>query len=54
MTKKRSSPIAKFPSAVSIPRGFAEVFQELKKKIQEARLSAAVAVNQRLSNCIGK
>jgi predicted nuclease of restriction endonuclease-like (RecB) superfamily len=48
MTKKRSSPIAKSPSAVSIPRGFAEVFQELKKKIQEARLSAAVAVNQRL------
>jgi hypothetical protein len=50
MTKKRPSPTAKSPSAISIPRGFAEVFRELKKKIQEARLSAAVAVNQRLIN----
>ena len=48
MVKKKSSPAASPPPATSIPLGFAEVFQELKKKIQEARLSAAVAVNQRL------
>ena len=48
MVKKKSSPAASPPPATSIPLGFAEVFQELKKKIQEARFSAAVAVNQRL------
>lgn len=32
----------------SISRTFAEVFLELKKKIQEARLSASLAVNQQL------
>lgn len=48
MVKKRHFPTAGSPLANSIPLGFAEVFQELKKKIQEARLSAAVAVNQRL------
>lgn len=48
MTKKRSSPTAESLSTVSIPRGFAEVFSELKQKIQNARLSAAITVNQRL------
>ena len=48
MAKKQSSPTAGSPPAISIPLGFAEVFQELKKKIQEARLSAAVSVNQKL------
>ena len=48
MTKKRSSLTAKSSSAISIPRGFAEVFSELKQKIQNARLSAAITVNQRL------
>ncbi len=48
MTKKRSPATAKPPSAISIPRGFAEVFSELKQKIQNARLSAAITVNQRL------
>lgn len=48
MTKKRSSPTAKSPSTIAIPRGFAEVFSELKQKIQNARLSAAITVNKRL------
>ncbi|MBS3904619.1 MAG: transposase [Simkania sp.] len=48
MTKKRSTPAAKSPSTISIPRGFTEVFLELKQKIQNARLSAAITVNQRL------
>ncbi len=48
MVKKQPSPITGSPPVTSIPLGFAEVFQELKKKIQEARLSVAVAVNQRL------
>ncbi len=48
MAKKQPFPITSSPPVTSILLGFAEVFQELKKKIQEARLSAAVAVNQRL------
>lgn len=48
MAKKQPSPKARFLPTTSIPLGFAKVFQELKKKIQEARLNAAVAVNQRL------
>lgn len=48
MTKKRSLPTAESASAISIPRGFPEVFSELKQKIQNARLSAAITVNQRL------
>ena len=47
MTKKRPL-IAKSSSASSTPRGFAEVFSELKQKIQNARLSAAIIVNQKL------
>ncbi len=46
--KKQSSLKAKSPSVISIPRGFVEVFLELKQKIQDARLSAAIKVNQRL------
>lgn len=48
MAKKQHSSKANSLLTPSIPFGFTEVFQELKKKIQEARLSAAVAVNQRL------
>lgn len=48
MAKKQPSSTASAPTATLTPLGFAELFQELKKKIQEARLSAAVAVNQRL------
>ena len=32
----------------SIPSDFKKIFHEIKKKIQEARLSASVAVNQTL------
>lgn len=48
MAKKQPSSTASAPTATLTPLGFAELFQELKRKIQEARLSAAVAVNQRL------
>lgn len=48
MAKKKPYTTDSSTHMTSIPLGFAEVFQELKKKIQEARLSAAVAVNQRL------
>jgi predicted nuclease of restriction endonuclease-like (RecB) superfamily len=48
MAKKHPSPTDSSPPIISIPLGFAEVFQELKKKIQEARFSAAIAVNQQL------
>jgi len=48
MAKKQNPLRAKLIPATSTPLGFAEVFQELKKKIQEARISAAVAINQQL------
>lgn len=48
MQKKQKNPPNKTFSNVRSPFGFAEVFQKLKEKIQQARISASVSVNQNL------
>ena len=47
MTKKPGF-IPDIPSNLPAPSGFFEVFTVLKQKIQEARLCAAISVNQKL------